>query len=163
MLIHAMEMIVRNGGDTTGNEVKIKLQEPRTIPLEVNFPGYKLGGTININRTIDSNSKARVYETQFNGVGFVIRGEPKNTDFKNTYALLSQEETHNDFVLQVKCSVDNGNPFTVKLPLSFLKRNTEVVCYKYELAPGEHTVKIEPVNLENPVYLDLWNMLVYTK
>jgi hypothetical protein len=162
-LDHAMKMIVMNGGDTTGNEVQIKLQQPETVPLEVNFPDYKLAETVDINKKIDSKTRSKLYEASFDGIGFVLRGEPGNSDFDKSYSLLSPEETHNDFVLQVKCTIDNNGPFTVDLPLNFLKRNTEIVCYKYELAPGKHHIKIEPLNLEAPVNLKLWNMLVYTK
>ncbi len=159
---HAMKMIVRNGGDTTGNEVKIKITDPKPVPLEINFPGYKLGKPININKKISAKSKDKSFETDFEGIGFVIRGNPKNSRFENTYALLNEEETAGDFVVQVKCTIDDNLPFIVKLPLNFLKRNTEIVCFKYGLAPGKHKVRIETINLKDPVYLDLWNMLVYT-
>ncbi len=160
-LAHAMEMIARNGGDTTRNKIKIKLQDPSPVALEVNFQGYKLAGKVHINMNVDINS-AKPFETEFEGVGFVLRGAPRNTGFMNTYALLSPEQTMNDFVLEVNCTIDEQGPFQVSLPLNFLKRSPEIVAYRYELSPGRHKIKIESLNMPKGVQLQLWDMLVYT-
>ena len=160
-LADAKQMIVRNGGDTTGNEVKIKLQDPVPVPLEVNFQGYKLANTVNINKKI--NLRSKTFTTRFDGVGFVIRGVPKNSAFEKNYDLVTPEQTRNDFAVELKCTVDNHQPETIKLPLNFLQRNTEIICYQYELPAGRHTVTLQATNLVPSVYLDIWNMLVYNK
>ncbi|HLF35690.1 MAG TPA: ADP-ribosylglycohydrolase family protein [Cyclobacteriaceae bacterium] len=161
-LDHALAMIAMNGGDTIGNEIKIKLQEPSIMPLEVNFPSYKLAGKADIQMVLDLNSK-NPFETEFEGIGFVLRGAPRNMKFMDTYALLDPEQTMNDFILEVKCTVDSQDPFVVKLPLNFLKRSPEVVCYRYELAQGKHNIKVEPLNMVEGVQLQLWDMIVYTR
>jgi hypothetical protein len=155
-------MIAMNGGDTTGNEIKIKLQEPSVASLEVNFPAYKLAGKTDIQKVLDLNSKDP-FETEFEGIGFVLRGAPRNLKFMDTYALLNPEQTMNDFVLEVKCTVDSQEPFVVKLPLNFLKRSPEVVCYRYELTSGKHKIRVEPLNMAEGVQLQIWDMIVYTR
>ncbi len=158
----ALKMVERNGGDTTGDIVRIKIQNINPVPLEQNFPGYKLGKIIPINTTINQSSKSKVFETDFEGIGFVIRGVPRNANYNDSYDLLTPEETDHDFSLLLNCSIDNGPAQEVNLPLDFLKRNTEVIYFKYGLMPGKHHVKIQVLNLKKPVYLDLWNMIVYT-
>jgi hypothetical protein len=68
---HALDMIVKNGGNVTENDITIKIQQPKTVPLEVSFEGHYPKEKIIPVQTKDEIS------FEFEGIGFAI-ASPSN-------------------------------------------------------------------------------------
>lgn len=158
---HALELIIKNGGEVTESEVKIKVQEPEIAPLEQNFPGYELADNIEINKRLTSDDSQEL-EVEFEGVGVVLKGRARHIDFDDKYALESDEETVKDYTLIVEFYIDEQLSKTMELPLYFIERAHELF-YQYELPDGKHTLKLKITNPHDKVYLDVRNMIVYQK
>lgn len=158
---HALDWIQKHGGQVTDEQVRIRKESPAAVPLEQNFPGYFLAEKRPLDRTISQNDP-QIHEWQFEGVGVVLRGGVKNTDFLDSYALESPEQTLDSYVLKTTFSIDGQPPVEVDQPLNFIKRNHELF-FKYELPPGKHTLKMEVLNPHEKVQVVLRDLLVYSK
>ena len=95
-LKHAEELILRNGGKVTDENVKIKIQQANTADLEQSFPGYELGEKIEINKRIGYEDVQEI-DFEFEGIGVVIKGVARNKDFDHKYALTNDEQTFSAF------------------------------------------------------------------
>jgi len=157
----ALGMIERGGGIIDDSEVKIKVQEPVPVPLEIGFPGYQVAELREVGKQL-SQENGFTYEANFEGIGVVLRGRMRNLDFMDVWGLSSEEETLNDSAMKLNVSLDGEIIKTVEMPLRYIIRNLEVV-HLYELNPGKHTLKIEAVDPHEKMILDLGSLLVYTK
>ena len=94
----------------------------------------------------------------------VLNGAARNSDkeIDEKYALISEEETVNNFVYKVEFSIDDILIKTMDLPLNFIKRGHELF-FKYELEEGEHTLKIKILNPSPKTYIRLDNLITYSK
>ena len=158
---NALHQIKEYGGTITDKEVKIKKQIPDIAPLEQNFEGYKLSDNIQINKKITS-SDSQELEVTFEGIGAVLRGRARSIGFDDKYALLSQEETLNNYSIMVDFYIDGELSKTMELPLSFIRRAHELF-FQYEIPEGEHTLKLIVTNPNEKAYLDVQDLVVYKK
>jgi hypothetical protein len=158
---HALQMIERNGGSISEEEVEIKLQTPEVAPFEQSFPGYILNDPIEVGERFTMEGKQEL-EIEFEGVGIVVKGKVGNLDFENKYAMESEEETVNNYKLLVDFSIDDQEPQRTELPVWFIERAHELF-YRYELEPGKHTLKMNIINAQEKIYLDVWNLITYIK
>jgi hypothetical protein len=158
---HALELIVKNGGEVTETEVKIKQQRPNVAPLEQNFVGYQLADAININKQIGINDPQEI-EIEFEGVGIVLKGRVRHVDFDHKYALETNEETLAGFMIVAEFYIDGELSKTMELPLSFIERGHELF-YQYELTEGKHTINMVIQNPHEQVYVDISTLIVYQK
>lgn len=158
---HALEMVRRNGGMVENGQVKIKVQEPDVVPLEQNFEGYALKENQPIQTILEFKSKQEI-EIPFNGNGIVLRGKTGNQDFKDVYALLSDEQTLNNYVLNAEFYLDGKLVKTSPLPLYFITRNHELF-FQYEIPDGDHVLKMKVLNPHEKAYVEVWGVLVYEK
>jgi len=158
---HALELVEKNGGEVTEGEVKIKLQDAITAPMEQNFPGYLLAEDISIDRHIMSADDQEL-EMEFEGIGVVLKGRARHTDFDDRYALTAEEETMDGYKLIVEFYIDGALSKTMDLPLYFIERAHELF-FQYELPEGKHTMKMKITNPHEKVYLDVRNMITYEK
>lgn len=141
----ALQTIIRNGGKIDGENVWIKSQPIKTVPLEVSFPGLKPTGKISFSK---SNLKEESFE--FEGSGFVLRGE-------------AQKVFGDNIVIQIAVSIDGGEKKIYKLPTNFTTRRHEI-CWEYQLPPGKHTVVVKRVDgNEEAGVLKVWDYIVYRK
>ncbi len=157
----ALELIAKNGGEVGETDVKIKKQPVVVAPLEQNWVGYKLAEPIAINTKITSK-ESQEFEVAFSGIGVVFRGSVGNTEMENNYALISDEETLNNYKLTVEFYLDGELSKTMELPLYFIERAHELY-FKYELPEGDHTLKLKVLNPHEKVFLRLDNLIVYQK
>ena len=158
---HALEMIEMNGGEILDAEIRINIQEPEAVPLEQNFTGYHFKEEIPIGEEIYYTSDQE-FSIPFTGNGIVLKGKVGNQDFRNTYALLADEQTLNDYVVQVEFYIDDALVKTSSQPLNFITRNYELF-FRYELPDGDHVLKLVVLNPHEKVYLSMWSLLVYEK
>jgi len=153
---HALEIIERNGGRIEGEEVYIPKQIPKTVPLEQNFSGFKFLER----RTIETEMTEGSAEMEFTGNGVVLTGKVGNADHRDTWILLSADETLNNYVMQVNIYIDGELTRTQDLPLYFITRNHELY-YNYKIEPGDHQLKLEIVNPHPKAYLIIWDIITY--
>lgn len=157
---HALELIIKNGGEVTESAVKIMRQNPKTLPLEQSFPGYTLADNIKIHKKIKSGDSQELV-VEFDGIGIVVKGKVKHVDFEKKYVLESSEETLDNYEMIVEFSIDGQLSKTMELPLNFIERAQELF-FQYELEEGKHTLRIKVTNPIEKVYLHLWNAIIYT-
>ena len=71
-LKHALEMIKRNGGEVAAERVRIRVQTPEAVPLEVGFAGHLPKERRRLDTRLDEQN--RESEFAFAGIGFVVVG-----------------------------------------------------------------------------------------
>lgn len=158
---HALEMIRRNGGEVTDDLIRLPQQEATPAPLEQNFPGYTLAGKIPLSlRLTKSDTLTRSWD--FEGIGVVVRGKVGNVDFPDKYALLTPEETLNYAGVTAKFYIDDELTKTMDLPLHFIKRAHELF-FQYQLPAGPHTLRMEITDMPGKAYVEIPDILVYSK
>lgn len=158
---HAMELIQKNGGIIENETIKIKKQDVVVAPLEQSFAGYLLKERIPIGKKLVSTDKKEL-SFDFEGIGVVLTGSVRNVDFEGKYALLSQEETADEYQLNVDFILDGNLSKTMSLPLSFIERAHELY-FQYEIPKGAHTLALKINNPHEKVYLQVDDMIVYEK
>jgi hypothetical protein len=158
---HALEVIKRNGGEVTDDEVKIKVVEPVAVPFEENFPGYKVA---EIQKNDDSfmTTEKQELKFEFEGIGFVLRGRVLNKNFKNRYALEGEEPTINNYKIETEFYIDGDLVASPIQPLAFQERNHELF-YKYELPEGKHELVMKIINPHPDVIMHVGDLITYTK
>ena len=129
--------------------------------MEQSFPNYKLGEKIKINKSIGFKDKQEL-SLEFEGIGVVLKGKVRNKNFDNKYALITDEETINNYNLEIEYSIDNKISKTMQTPIYFIERAHELF-FKYDLDPGEHTLKMKIKNPNKDVRLDITNLITYKK
>lgn len=158
---HALELIAKNGGKVEEDEVRIKNQPITIAPLEQNFEGYVLKEPIDIKKRIIKKD-VQEHEIEFDGIGVALKGRVGHLDFEQSYALISDEETLDNYKLVVEFYIDDQLSKTMELPLYFIERAHELF-YQYEIPEGKHTLKLKITNPHEKVYLDIWDLIVYEK
>jgi hypothetical protein len=147
----ALEMIGRNGGETGSEEVVIPLQEPASVQFEKAFEGHFPVRKIDIGwgeRRLQAGAVTE-YTFDFEGIGFVIKGEAVKED-----PSLKEAE------LKVEIYMDGELYEETVMPTLFSKRKHDV-AWKYNLPAGPHQVKVV---LQDPVKgygLNLNSVLIY--
>lgn len=142
---HALEMIRRNGGRVSDNAVTIPAQSPHPVKLEQSFEGLR---PIDKRNCYQENAKELSFE--FEGSGFVLRGESRRKD-----AALP------DTSILMDVYIDGGKAATVPLPTSFRTRRYEL-CWKYQLEEKKHQVRVEVRSPSDSYEIRTWDYLVYT-
>lgn len=158
---HALDLIFANNGNIDNDTIKIRKHPVKVAPLEQNFSGYKLMEPIEVNKRI-AQADQQELEVEFDGIGAVLKGRVGNLDFKNKYALISDEETLDGYTLNVEFYLDGDLSKTMELPLYFIERAHELF-YQYEIPDGHHTLKLVVTNPHEKVYLQVGNLIVYGK
>ena len=158
---HALELIRENGGVIEGDLVKIKKEIGKQAPFEQSFPGYEVKERRSIGVKMESSSK-QTMEVDFEGVGVVLTGRARHTDFDDKYALLTEEETLDYYKLIVEFYIDEELQKTMDLPLYFIERAHELF-FQYELPNEEHKLKLVITNPNEDVYLQVDDLIVYNK
>ncbi|GAB3800414.1 hypothetical protein GCM10028819_25660 [Spirosoma humi] len=145
----ALQVIERNGGTVTANEVKILRQTPKPVRLEQSFSGH-----FPVEKRALNTELTDEYTTTFNGIGFIIEGGP---------ALVNQASGRYDgeFASEVEVYVDNRKIETASLPASFTRRRYDLT-WKYQLAPGSHTIRLKLLNPTKEFALRLRNLIVFS-
>ncbi len=142
---HALEMIVRGGGQVKDDEVEIAVQNPETVRYEKSFEGSYPVQRVEVHGNI-----ANQLEFEFEGTGFVLRGSANKNGGVDS-----------DFVFEADCFLNGEKTETAKLPTAFHSRRYDLF-WKYQLPKGRYKVKIV-INNESPEHhVRAWNYLVYS-
>jgi hypothetical protein len=141
-LKHALEIIKRNGGTVEGNNVRIPVQKPVPVAMEVAFPGHYPVEK----RSVRTNIK-NTWSFDFEGIGYTTVGEVVKT---------GQQES----ILKARVTIDGGPSEIVELPTN--KQSRRFTPFrKYGLKRGKHTVKIELLNPTPAARLFVGEVVVY--
>jgi hypothetical protein len=140
---HALDMVVKNGGEVTGNDIVIKTQEPKTIPLEVSFEGHYPKEKI-----VPRQSKNEI-SFEFEGIGFAV-ASPSNLRNPN----------NKNYVFETEMYIDGELVEKIKLPT---KENTRrfTPFWKYQLPKGKHKVLIKILNPVNFLDVQVKHVIIY--
>jgi len=148
---HALEMIKRNGGTVSENEVSIKVTEPEAVKFEVAFEGhYPIDNQIvkwGENRMTYGGNTG--YDIEFEGIGFVIRGGARK---------LSGNSQDKDLMVEV--FVDGDLYEEAVLPTSQQARRHDLT-WKYKLDPGSHTAEIRWKNPTEGYMIEVNKVIIY--
>lgn len=126
---HALLNIEKNGGKVKGETITIKTQSPVPVVFEKSFDGLYPVQKISLSSALKNNQVS----FEFEGTGFVIRGE---TAAWNNGA---------SFVFATELYVDGQLTESPKLPANFTTRRYEL-CWKYNLPKGKHVVLLKILN-----------------
>jgi len=133
---HALEVIKRNGGEVSDEEVTIRVQKPKTVPLEVAFKGHWPRQQISLHKQLTDE-----IEFEFEGIGFAIQGTAEKTG-------------EGDYVFEVEMFIDGKLVETAKLPTRFIHRRF-TPFWRYQLSPGKHKVWLKVLNPTDKAKLNL--------
>ncbi len=138
---HAQEVIKRNGGETSENEIQIRYQAPKPVKYEVSFNSLKPFENRRIDRLLTETGSFC-----FKGKGVVFKGTVKGDE---------------EYVARVEMYIDGKLAETANLPVAFRTRRHEVLFWNYSLPPGEHEVTFKWLNPLEGIKIALEDALVY--
>nr|WP_082774014.1 ADP-ribosylglycohydrolase family protein [Hymenobacter sp. PAMC 26628] len=127
-LRHALQVVQRNGGSVRGEQVTIRVQEPTPVKFEKSFAGHYPVGRLVVNKPLKDE-----YSFDFDGIGFVVKGEAAHTGAQPGH------------VFKGEVYVDNQLLEAVEWPTDFTTRRYEL-AWKYQLPKGKHTVRLKLLN-----------------
>jgi hypothetical protein len=144
---HALEMAAKNGGVIDDDSIKVQVQRPAAVPLEVSFEGH----FPKERRSLDIQLSENIQEAEFSfdGIGFAVNGET---------AKLSEDIL--DVDLEVEMAIDRELTVKSILPTADLTR-IPTPFWRYRLQPGPHHVRIRLLTPATGVELRLSSVVVY--
>jgi hypothetical protein len=151
---HAQEMIRRNGGTTEGEEVRIKVQEPKAVPFEAGFEGHYPAERRPIDFVLGAASKNA--EFTFDGIGFVLSGGAVTSQDADKAATRKADRA----VLMMSAEIDDFPAETIELPLAGKVRRPTLL-WRYQLRPGPHRVRLKLQNSPPGTKVELGDIVVY--
>jgi hypothetical protein len=141
----ALQNIEKNGGTISGEQVTLPMQAPVAVRFEKSFDGhYPL-----IKMPVNWSDKKDEISFEFEGTGFVVRGDA------------SPWESSSDYVFQTELYLDNELIEKPQLPVSFTTRRHEF-CWKYQIPKGKHTVKLKILNPSSEHAIRSWEAIIYS-
>lgn len=144
-LQHAIKNIERNGGKVNGGSVTIKLQEPKAVRFEKSFDGEYPIALI----PVQWNAAMDEINFDFEGNGFVIKGDASQGDSKLTY------------VFNTELYLDGKLIESPKLPVSFTTRRYDI-AWKYAIPKGKHSVKLKILNPSQTEKVRVADAIIYS-
>lgn len=142
---HALQNIERNGGKINGQNLTIMVQQPVAVKFEKSFQGVYPIAKI----PVAWSDKKDELSFDFEGTGFVIKGETARWGSESSY------------VFNTELYVDNNLVESPKLPASYTTRRYEL-CWKYDLPKGKHTVKLKISNPSKDEEFNSSEALIYS-
>ncbi|OGD23011.1 MAG: hypothetical protein A2W03_04520 [Candidatus Aminicenantes bacterium RBG_16_63_16] len=151
---HALEMIKRTGGAIEGDTVRIRVEDPRPVPLEIAFEGHHPSERRRLGVTLNEDTLAAGFE--FEGIGFAVNGEAAAAIGRDG----KRAAVSSKAVLAIGVEVDGGPVETVKLPLDQRVRKP-TIYWKYRLGPGKHLVRLELLKPARGAEVRLSDAVIY--
>ena len=139
---HALKMVERSGGKVSDTEVTIKLQKPKTVPLEIAFEGHYPKEKISLAKTLTDEICF-----EFEGIGFAVTGG-------------AEKAGEDNYTFEVEMYIDGELVETAKLPTRFIHRRF-TPFWKYQLPAAKHEVRLKMLNPTDKAKLNLSDVVVY--
>ncbi len=140
---HAEQMIVRNGGEVSGNEVVIKLQEATTVPMETAFEGH-----YPVAKVIPTRTDTEI-SFEFDGIGFALAAPPDGKAYADK-----------NYVFETEMFIDGVLIEKAKLPTAINERRF-TLFWRYQLPAGRHKVVIKILNPVDYARIDFLHAIIY--
>jgi len=144
-LKHALENIRRHGGKTSDDKIIIRTEKPTPVKFEKSFDGVFPV----ISKPIQWNAAKDEASFEFDGIGFVIRGDA------------SEWNSQSDYIFQADINIDGKKESTVLLPVNFTTRRYDL-AWKYDLPRGRHKVTLHILNPSDKNRVRIDNALIYS-
>jgi len=141
---HALENVKRNGGKIEDDKITIIVQPPQTVKFEQGFTGI-----YPVDKKDFSNNNIKDISFDFEGTGFVLRGEA-----------VKKNNNDSDYIFDGEIYIDGQKTETVKWPTNFTVRRHDL-CWKYLLPKGKHTVKVKVLNPNDNYELHSTDYIIY--
>ncbi|MEO7767599.1 MAG: ADP-ribosylglycohydrolase family protein, partial [Ferruginibacter sp.] len=142
---HALKNIEQNGGNTNGSSVVIKSQQPVAVRYEKSFDGqYPI--TL---APVKWNENRDELSFDFEGTGFVLKGDASVWDSKSTYNFTAE------------LYLDGRLTETLKLPVSYTERRYDL-AWKYQLPVAKHSVKMKILNPSKEYQVRASQAIIYS-
>ncbi len=154
-LKHSIENIIKNDGSVKGENIIIKYQKPKVLPLEVSFPNIypKKVTAGRKNRppygTIADNTEVSF---TFKGTGIAIPGLLEGGPRKSNLVMgpdgksrALEGKLNLDFVAEIEITLNGKVDKIMKLPADYRTRSL-YLYWNFELPKGEHTVTLKWLN-----------------
>ena len=141
---HALENIIQKGGQVKDDRVIIRLEKPVPVKFEKSFEGVFPSTAL----PVKWNAPRDEATFEFEGTGFVIRGDASEWDSKS------------DYVFHAEIFIDDNQDPSVFLPVNFTTRRYDL-AWKYDLPPGKHKVSMKILNPSASHRFRIDNALIY--
>lgn len=148
---HAVQNIVKNGGEDHGDYVVIGYQKPKPLPFEKAFPNIYPVKRFDWKRGRAGGKSIRTYQrpVAFTGTGFVVSGEVQDNGVGQ------------DYVAELEVYLDGKLDAVRKLPADFHSRATELYL-NLELPKSDHTFQLKWRNPTDDADISIWNVVIYS-
>lgn len=138
----ALQVVERNGGSISGDDVTIKCQQAVPVRYEKAFENMYPIEKMPVNKHI-----AALDPISFEGTGIVFKGAVHAKDDK--------------YVAKVEMYIDGELTETANLPASYTTRRYDLF-WKYQLPKGKHTATFKWLNPQNDVSIHFTETVVYS-
>lgn len=138
----ALQVIERNGGQVSDDDITIKCQQPLAVRYEKAFEGM-----YPIEKTVLNKQITNLEPVSFDGTGIVFKG--------------SVQAKEDNYVAKVDMYIDGELTETANLPASYTTRRNELF-WKYELPKGKHTATFKWLNPQKDVSIHFSEIVVYS-
>jgi hypothetical protein len=166
---HALEMITRNGGTVTDNDVTINRTPINVLPLEQNFDKT----TPICRERKDCFMENNEYAFDFRGNGFVIYGNLVTTqsitkDYIHRVAIrfgseaFALAELNDNYVAQFEVWIDGKLDHISTMPMKNTSRKLEP-AWRYQLPEGNHHVVLKWLNPNDKYLLRINDIMYYSE
>ena len=166
---HALEMITRNGGTVTDNDVTINRTPISVLPLEQNFEKT----TPICRERKDCFMENNEYTFDFRGNGFVIYGNLVTTqsitkDYIHRVAIrfgseaFALAELNDNYVAQFEVWIDGKLDHISTMPMKNTSRKLEP-AWRYQLPEGNHHVVLKWLNPNDKYLLRINDIMYYSE
>lgn len=142
---HALQMIQKNGGSCNDQSVTIQTQKPEPVRLEQSFEGLYPFKKIEL-----SNPDIRTLEFEFEGNGFVLKGEAVRRNETLPHSEVKANLYLDDELIEEEAI----------FPTNFHDRRLDIF-WCYQLSSKRHKVKIEVISNEANALLRSWEYVIY--
>jgi hypothetical protein len=133
----SIENIVKYGGKVDGDMITIEYQKPKTLPLEVAYPGIFPKDELIIKKSIRD-----VNVIEFSGTGIVVMSDGSGSP---PAPYLRSLQGFEDYVAEIEVSIDGKKSGVRKLPFNPHYRALEIY-FNLELPKGNHTLELNWIN-----------------
>jgi len=142
----ALQVIEREGGSVSGENVVIRTESPETVRLEKGFENHWPTGLLPLSKPI-----GEMPEITFTGTGAVIRYE-----FLKTPGYVKR-----NYVAEVEVFLDGESCGIRNLPAEGRGMSPELF-FRYNLPSGGHTISLRWLNREDDIDIRLRNAVIYS-
>lgn len=144
---HALQVIEKNGGTVSDQNIVINVQKPETLRLEQSFEGLYPASELLIR--VDHLEKP--IEVKFTGNGVVVLGNVKSVC----------GVSKSDYVALLDVYVDGIKTEQLKMPYDYIVRKYDIY-HNYNLKQGDHTIEIKWVNQNADFRMYLKSVVTYS-